>query len=363
LVLVRDLLHHHISSLTKETPILINRRKQQMSTETQQWLNQNVLVGMTDKRGTAWHYKASEQGTEPNHYTGQIPIEDVRRRLFNWQATKEPMFVIGADAYQRRVPNRVAIVRDDTWDVLGVVSPTYEPHQYDEWLLRSVGNILDDSLVIGSAGLLKNGAVAWVQIEMPDNYKVADVEFRPNLLATTSFNGSIATTYKRTVTVVVCDNTRNSALREHGQEISIRHTSKSGLRLGDARAALNIVHTMADEFTQEITALLAMKVTDQQFQKFVNIHVPLNDEESKQAVSRAENVRFEFQNLWQNDVRVAPWRGTGFGVLQAVNTHRQHMRPTRGDTVLVERTMIDSLTGKTELADRKATQLLYSVLN
>jgi hypothetical protein len=39
------------------------------------------------------------------------------------------------------------------------------------------------------------------------------------------------------------------------------------------------------------------------------------------------------------------------------------MRPTRGDTVLVERTMIDSLTGKTELADRKATQLLYSVLN
>jgi phage/plasmid-like protein (TIGR03299 family) len=334
-----------------------------MSTETLTWLNQNVLVGMTDKRGMAWSYKASEQGEEANHYTGQIPIEDVRRRLFHWEAQKEPMFVIGKDGEDRQVPNRVAIVRNDTYDVLGVVSPTYEPHQYDEWLLTSVGNILDDSLVIGSAGLLKNGAIAWVQIEMPENYKVADVEFRPNLLATTSFNGSIATTYKRTVTVVVCDNTRNSALREHGQEISIRHTSKSALRLGDARAALQIVHSMADEFTQEITALLAMKVSDKQFQTFVDRHVPLNDEESKQAVSRAENVRFEFQNLWQNDVRVAPWRGTGFGVLQAVNTHRQHMRPTRGDTVLVERTMVDSLTGKTELADRKATQLLYAVLN
>lgn len=332
-----------------------------MSTETTEWLNQNVLIGMTDKRGNAWHYKASDQGDEPNHYAGAIPIEDVRRRLFFWKATKEPMFVTGVDGDPKRVPSRVAICRDDTFDVLGVVSPTYQPHQYDEWLLTSVANLLDDDLVIGSAGLLKGGAIAWTQVEMPENCKVADVEFRPNLLATTSFNGSIATTYKRTVTVVVCDNTRNAALREHGQEISIRHTSKSHLRLGDARSALSIVHQMADAFSKEIEALLSVKVSDVQFDKFVTAHVPINDEESKQAISRAENTRMEFFNLWQNDVRVAPWRGTGFGVLQAVNTHRQHLRPTRGDTMLVERTMMDSLTGKTEIADRKATELLYAL--
>jgi phage/plasmid-like protein (TIGR03299 family) len=328
-----------------------------------EWLNQNVLIGMTDKRGNAWHYKESEQGDEANHYIGAIPIEDVRRRLFHWEAEKQPMFIITADGSTKTVPNRVAIVRNDTSDVLGVVSPAYEPHQYDEWLLSSVGNLLDDDLVIGSAGLLKNGAIAWIQIEMPENYNVAGVEFRPNLLATTSFNGSIATTYKRTVTVVVCDNTREMALRENGQEISIRHTSQSALRLGDARSALGIVHTMADEFGKELEALLNMKVSDKQYERFVELHVPLNDQESKQAVSRAENVRDEFANLWKNDLRVATWRGTGFGVLQAVNTHRQHLRPTRGDTILVERTMMDSLTGKTGLADQKAARLLASVLN
>jgi phage/plasmid-like protein (TIGR03299 family) len=334
-----------------------------MSTETSQWLNQNCLIGMTDKRGNAWHYKASDQGAEPNHYTGAIPIEDVRRRLFHWEAEKQPMFVQVADSMYETVPNRVAIVRSDTKQVLGVVSPSYEPHQYDEWLLTSVSNILDDDLVIGSAGLLKEGSIAWVQIEMPENCKVADVEFRPNLLATTSFNGSIATTYKRTVTVVVCDNTRNSALKESGQEISIRHTSKSMMRLGDARSALNIVHRMAEDFEKELETLLAMKVTDNQFTNFVDRHVPINDEESQQAISRATNTRFEFQQLWQNDMRVAPWRGTAFGVLQAVNTHRQHMRPTRGDTLVVERTMVDSLTGKTEVHDKKATALLQSILN
>ena len=333
-----------------------------MSTETTNWLNQNVLIGMTEKRGNAWHYKASDQGAEPNHYTGEIPIEDVRRRLFHWEAVEMPMYVNTPNGEYVEVPNRKAIVRNDTWETLGVPSNRYEPHQYDEWLLKSVANFLDDDLVIGSAGLLKGGAIAWTQIEMPENMNVGDVEFRPNLLATTSFNGSIATTYKRTVTVVVCDNTREMALRENGQTFSVRHTANSSLRLADARQALNIVHQLGDQFSKEIEQLLSMKVSDSQFETFVKRYVPVNDDQSKQAVTRAENTRLEFANLWQNDVRVAPWRGTGFGVTQAVNTHRQHMRPTRGDTMIVERTMMDALTGKTEMADAKAVSLLHALV-
>lgn len=333
-----------------------------MSKETTTWLNQNVLIGMTDKRGNAWHYKASEQGAEPNHYTGAIPIEDVRRRLFHWEAVEMPMYVQTPTGAYMEVPNRKAIVRNDTWETLGVPSNRYLPHQYDEWLLKSVANLLDSDLVIGSAGLLKNGAIAWTQIEMPENMKVGDVEFRPNLLATTSFNGSIATTYKRTVTVVVCDNTREMALRENGQTFSVRHTANSNLRLGDAHQALNIVHQLGDQFSKEIERLLDMKVSDSQYENFVKRYVPVNDDQSKQAVTRADNTRFEFMNLWQNDVRVAPWRGTGFGVTQAVNTHRQHLRPTRGDTMAVERTMMDTLTGKTEIADAKAVSLLHALV-
>ena len=55
-----------------------------MSQETSRWLNTRTLIGFTDKRGNAWHYRADEQGTEPNHYPLAIPTEDVRRRLFAW---------------------------------------------------------------------------------------------------------------------------------------------------------------------------------------------------------------------------------------------------------------------------------------
>ena len=93
-------------------------------------------------------------------------------------------------------------------------------HQYDEWLLGTVANILDDDLCVSSAGLLREGAVAWVEVSVPEAITTPEgVTFRPNLLATTSFDGSIATTFKRTVTDVVCDNTRAVALAEKGQSV------------------------------------------------------------------------------------------------------------------------------------------------
>jgi phage/plasmid-like protein (TIGR03299 family) len=331
-----------------------------MSSETMQHLNTQVLVGFTDQRGTAWHYKKDEQGDEPNHYTQAIPVEDVLRRLFAWHAIELPMFVHTSQG-EVEVPNRKAIVRDDAFTVLGVPSKAYLPHQYDEWLLTKVGNLIDDDLSIGSAGLLKGGAVAWVQIEMPENMKVAGVEFRPHLLATTSFNGEIATLYKRCSTIVVCDNTRNSALRETSDELRVKHTSQSMLRLNDARQALNIVHQLGDDFAAEIEQLMSMNVSDRVFDRFLNVLVPSDSENSKQLQTRADSTRSTLRSMWQTDIRCAPFRNTGFGVVQTVNTWRQHVKPTRMGRSMMERTMMDTLTGITEVADREVVDMLVGV--
>lgn len=333
-----------------------------MSSETSQWLNQNVLVGFTDKRGTAWHYKAAEQGDEPNHYPGAIPVEDVRRRLFFWEAEKVPMFVAGPADEMLEVPNRVAIIRNDTHEVLGLASSFYAPHQYGEWLVDNLGNILDENLQIGSAGILKHGAIAWVQVEQPETMRAAgEVEYRSHLLATTSFNGSIATLYKPTVTVVVCDNTRNAALNETSPEVRVRHTANSQLKLLEAREALGVVHKMDELFAAEVEELLSRRVSDYNYELFLKALVPLNDQNSKQAVSRHEAIMGDYMRLWREDERVTPWRGSAFGVLQAVNTYRHHLRPTRGNSNLVERNMMDALTGVTEQQDRKALELLDMV--
>lgn len=337
-----------------------------MSRETIEHLNTQVLIGFTEQRGNAWHYKKEAQGDEPNHYPAAVPVSDVQRRLFSWKAKSVPMFVEGKPdgGFQTgivAVPNRRAIIRDDTHQVLGVVSESYTPHQYDEWLVKQVANLLDDDLSIGSAGVLKGGAVAWVQVEMSENWKVAGVEFRPHLLATTSFNGEIATVYKRTCTIVVCDNTRAIALREASQEFRVKHTSRSLLRLIDARDALSIVHGIGDEFALEIEKLMSVKVSDRDFDRFLTVLSPSDDRESKQSQTRAENLRNTLRQMWQNDVRCAPFRGTGFGAIQTVNTWRQHIKPTRAGRNIMERTMLDTMTGITEVEDRKVVEMLLAV--
>lgn len=51
----------------------------------------------------------------------------------------------------------VAVARSDTRQVVQVFSEGYEPHQYREWLLGAVANILGDTLVITSVELRHAG--------------------------------------------------------------------------------------------------------------------------------------------------------------------------------------------------------------
>jgi hypothetical protein len=66
----------------------------------------------------------------------------------------------------------------------------------------------------------------------------------------------------------------------------------------------------------------------------------------------------EIAALYQNDNRVAPWKGTALGVLQAFNTWGHHVRATRGDTNRVERNMIEAINGTTDKSDRDVLALL-----
>ena len=332
-----------------------------MSQETDLWLNTYTLVGFTDERGNAWHYRLDLQGVESNHYSGAVPVDDVLRRLFNFTVDETPLF-IRLDGQYVQIGGRKAMVRSDNGSVLGVFKAGYQGHQYQEWLLENVATILDDELGIGSAGLLRNGAQAWVSVEVPENIVTPEgVEFRPNLLACTSFDGSLATTYKRVVTRVVCDNTAEQARSEDGQEFKLKHTKFSGFRINDARQALQIVHSMADDFAAEVAKLTAWKVSDEQFLKHMQHMIPINDEMAKVGITKAENKRAEIINLYNFDNRVAPWKGTAFGVVQAYNTWDQHFKTVKKGVPRVIRNMENLVTGKQGNDDAFVMETLISV--
>src|SRR5262249_44524688 len=157
---------------------------------------------------------------------------------------------------------------------------------------------------IGSAGLLKGGAIAWVSVEVPDTITTPEgVTFRPNLLACTSFDGSLATTYKRVVTNVVCDNTMSAALGERGEQVKVKHSAHSLNRVPEVREALSIVYTIADDFAAEVATLTSIEVTDRQWAAFLDAFAPVPEEKGR-ARTIAETKRETMAKLWNTDQRV-----------------------------------------------------------
>jgi phage/plasmid-like protein (TIGR03299 family) len=352
------------------------QRSKGMSTETIEVLNTLQLIGFTSLRGRAWHYRAEAQGEEPNHYDGEIPVDDVRRRLLNWTAEERVLYTLvpaetwstattlGADGEALRyaeVDGRKAIVRSDTGATLGIFKSGYTVHQYQDALLGNVANLLDDGLSIGSAGLLRGGAIAYVSVEMDENvHTEVGMEFRPFLLATTSHDGSLATTYKRVTTRVVCDNTCEAALGEKGEAVKVRHSRYSALRISSAREALGILSSLTDDTVAEIERLAAWDVSNRDFGRWLDRIVPVDVDASDAVKARLGRQRDEMTAFYHGDPRVAPWAGTALGVQQLVNTWRQHRRPARKGQ-RVERNMLDLLTGRTGDKDRSALDHLRLV--
>jgi phage/plasmid-like protein (TIGR03299 family) len=336
-----------------------------MSKETLEHLNTQTLIGYTTKRGTAWHYRADRQAAEPNHYPGAVPVADVYRRLFAWKPVSAPLQATIMD--ERGVTSitddtRQVIIRPDTGAVLGVFKSGYQIHDYSAWLVGNVEAILDtDELAIGSAGLLKGGAVAWVQVEMEETLSVEGVQFRPFLTAATSLDGSLATTYQAGSQVVVCDNTLSAALGQPTERVKIRHSANSLGKLASVRDALGIVHGVADSFSQAVKALCDEAVSPARWDRFVNAYTGTGDPQAgKRAAANARAQVSALHALWDYDARVSPWKGTAYGVVAAANTYLHHEAEVRGADRATRNTE-RAITGKLDDFDAHTLRVLAGV--
>jgi phage/plasmid-like protein (TIGR03299 family) len=352
-----------------------------MSMETIEWLNRYTLVGNTKLRGKAWHYRESSQGVEPNHYEGFIPVEDVERRLFDFDFLDVPACYIvpgeiegaitsyGQDGKRWSVmpstEGRKGMLTSDYFEDIGSFKSGYQGHAYREWLIDNVATLLSKNgreLGIGSAGLLRKRGQAWVSIELDDTIKTPEgVEFMPFLSGMTSFDGTLATGYGRHSQQIVCDNTLEIARGQGaGKNYKLKHTKYSTLKIGEAREAMRIIFDMADEFQAEVAELCAWKVSDYDFEKLLDAVVTMPEEEGR-GKTMATNKRGQIINLYRHDERAAPWAGTAFGVLQAFNTWNHHYSTVKGKTPRVVRNMENVLSGKMGQADNEILEALAVV--
>jgi phage/plasmid-like protein (TIGR03299 family) len=330
---------------------------------------------MEGKHGKPWWSNPQTDNPE-NHFDGPIPIEAIMK-LFGFDVNMSRVWVEDKDGTLFLADKFLACVPDNDQRVFGIHSDSFSVrgHQLREWLVEGPAKVINGTVGVSNAGLIDEGAQAWVNISTPEEWKtVQGVDFRPQLLWTTAFDGTIPSTVIENEVLSVCDNTRRMALRSTSALVyRVKHTKNSHFKLDDAKAALHLLEANANAFADEIRVLCECSVTEAQFDAFMSQLVPLPEQKKELDVNKrdystrsatiAANKRQALNELYRLDGRVEPWKGTAFGVLQMVNTYNQHIATQRNAEHRALRNMQNVITGKSASADNDALAMLQKVLD
>lgn len=342
-----------------------------------------AIIGNTDKRN-GWI--GQTDGTLPT-FPGPIPVGEVERLLFNWEAISVPTgnFIPckknEADLFipinGKETPVKVVvtqhaqgIVRSDDFTELGRHKASYRIHDYKVWLIRNVSNVLQDTLVILSALTLKNGAQAAVEIALDETLhdKKSGLDFWPFLLATTSMDGSLATTYSAFNRILKCDNmftSLHAEARKAKRQFKIKHTSQSmsANTISGVRQAISILERSAEDMTNYVHELIGIKLTRKDWTAVLDIiEPPAPEDASKAKVTKTENRREAIDAVYMSDPMSEQWRGTAFGAVQAVNTYRHHYEQVRSVSRL-ERVYDKAIRGEFAESDSAVLNAVAKVLD
>lgn len=350
-----------------------------MSQETQKTLDSN-LYGDTAVKGLPWHARTgaviADDGTS-NYYPGAIPLQRVNAFLDRESVTSYPAAYVmpgsdpdGLDDVTVTDNTRQVIVRDRDSHVHGVFgADSYVVHQYRETFTHALAGIVGESpadLHYSGVGVLRNGGRAYTVISTSDLHSTPQgVDYFPFITVATSNDGTLAMTVGAGSVLSVCDNTLAAALGEavlNDTSTKIKHTKFSAARLSVVSARL-LLDTQADEMDSAIESLCSKIVTDAQWSAFLDALAPVNvTDASKNIETRNENMRATLTGFWNADPRVAPWKNSAFGALQAVNTFDLWERSTRKDTTHAGRTMDEFIGGKLATRESDRAALLAKVL-
>lgn len=349
------------------------------SNETMQWLRDNIRVGFTTERGPAWWANVvTKAGSfteipDGSHFAGPVPMEEVER-LLSVPLAKGTVHVTYEDENGVRQvatdPGVQPIVNIRSGKVFSYPTSKYRIHPYLETLSDFIQAIqYDQAVACGSVGLLKNGGQAFLQARLPETLTVEGYEYVPYLMGVTSADLSRATWYATGFEGAICDNTVRGALEKALSQFKIRHTSNSGLAVAAARGKLGLqLHEVGEAIGEQISALCQVKVSDKDFALWLDEMAPPKEPDPKSstggaAYTNTEAKRAEYTRLWNEDPKVAPWKGRGFGILQLDNTYRTwgEKIPQSGGGIL-ERNFARVADGRTAKADALALDTLAKVL-
>jgi len=282
----------------------------------------NGKIAMAYWGETPWH-KLGTKLDQPA--TAAQAIEAAR---LNYQVDLVQLFTED----DRPVPNRKAVFRTDSRQVLGTVGPSYVPLQNVECFSFLDAVVADGGLRYHTAGALGQGERIWLLAKLPGHIRVKNSDDITDkfLLLNTAHDGTSSLRCHFTPIRVVCQNTLAVAERNgRGQGISITHKGDLAAKVREAQKVLGLATKFYDDIQTKIDRLANFYPTPAQVGDFFRTLYP--DQPDAQN-KRAQNVRAELLQLFEQGMGqdIPGIRHSAWAALHAVTEYVDHLRPTRG---------------------------------
>ena len=292
------------------------------------------------------HELATTNGKTAMAYFGEVPWHRLGTKLDNPATAEEAIQAagLGYDVELTRlvtvndipVPDRRAVIRQDTNEVLGVVGTTYKPVQNRQCFGFMDAIVSEGAVQYHTAGALGKGERIWMLAKLPDEIRVknSDDITEKYLLLSNSHDGSSSLRVHFTPIRVVCANTLAVAERKgRGQGISIVHKGDLHAKVQQAQEVLGLAKKVYEGVEERIQRLAYHYPSQRQLEEYFKFVYP---DPTTGETTRAKNIRKEFARLFEEGIGhdIPAVRHTSWAALNAVTEFVDHYRTTRGKTPL-----------------------------
>jgi phage/plasmid-like protein (TIGR03299 family) len=250
----------------------------------------------------------------------------------DWEVAKRPLLRTNLAGEVVQSEKSFEVYRIDTGEELGTVK-----HKYEVWQNR-------DAFAFGDA-LVADGKARWVDagqqgsgwrvfmtMLLNDSFLVGDDAFDLYLFLRTSHDGSSSVSGYVTPIRVWCTNQLPLVSATALDKFSFQHTSKLSERIQEAQKSFQQTVQFEAEFKASMEQLLKTQLTDGSARYLIKDVIP-------DSRPRKEDMVEAIMLNYQTSPTVAPYLGTGYGLLNGLTEYMDHVKVQRSGNSRFESVM------------------------
>ena len=219
-------------------------------------INSDGQIEMFYTGEAPWH----RLGTEVSH--ALTSEEAIKAANMDWNVVTRPVLYTAPDSFiPKEIPNRVAVVREDTNEVFTVASDRYTPlpnRKAFEFFDSVVGA---GQAIYHTAGTINGGKKLWILAKLDGELKVTNNDIlHKYILLGSSHDSSMPLSMMFTTVRVVCSNTFSLALdmnqKSNGIKFTAKHTPSISTKAVSARQTLDLAEAYFENMMVGINGLV-----------------------------------------------------------------------------------------------------------